>query len=122
MVSIEPVSHSPAPNMAAEQIWRSDNEGYCRGKVTKLRFLAAGALAGCAALSLGLYFGLTESASGGDFIERIVGQATDPNAVGCYKDERSDRVFKEVLSSVYSMTPAVSYRLTNELGHYVVLS
>lgn len=90
------------------QIWGGEDHG-CRGKITKRRLLAAGAIAGCTALTLGLYLGLSSSSSsqsGADSGNHIVGQASDPNAVGCYIDERHSRVLTNLLTDEM-LTPAV---------------
>lgn len=89
------------------QIWGGEERG-CSGKITKRHLIAVGALAGCAVLGLGLFVGLSDNSSdesGSD--NQIVGQATDPNSLGCYVDERFDRVMEDRLTDE-ALTPAVS--------------
>lgn len=87
------------------QIW-GDNDRACAGKITKKRMLMVTAVAGAAALALGLSVGLTNSDSDGES-NRIVGQAVDPNAIGCFTDVRNNRVMTDVLTNT-ALTPMVS--------------
>lgn len=86
------------------QIWGNDERG-CRGKMTRPRVIGLGVVVVLSALALGLYFGL--AGSGGDSVDRIVGQSIDPNAIGCFMDVRRDRVARDVLVDE-AMTPQVS--------------
>lgn len=87
------------------QIWDGEQRG-CKGKFTKRHCLAVGALAGGAVVALGLFFGLSSS-SNNESGTRIVGQATDPNAVGCVVDDRSARIMTSLLTDE-ALTPTVS--------------
>lgn len=88
------------------QIWGGEQSGR---KITRRRVIAGGALVGSAALALGLYFGLAGSESSRS--QNIIsGQATDPNAEGCFIDTR-DRVMESQYNSD-AMTPEVSHGAT----------
>lgn len=110
MATVQPSDHSdPEMDLGAQQardtqIWGSE-ERRCGGKMTRPRVIGIGLVVVCAALALGLYFGL--AASGGDSVDRIVGQAIDPNAIGCFLDIRHRRVAKDVMVDE-AMTPQVS--------------
>lgn len=96
---------SAVTNQVDDQIWGEGPDRSCRGKITKRYMLAFGALAGGAALALGLCLGLSNEASASS--SRAVGQATDPASLGCFYDRRSSRLMTDVLSDD-SMTPPVS--------------
>lgn len=111
MASIQPAdqevelgAQAPGAQAPGTQIWGNDERG-CRGKMTRPRVIGLGVVVLCAALALGLYFGL--AGSGGDSVDQIVGQSIDPNAIGCFVDERRDRVAMDVMVDE-AMTPQVS--------------
>lgn len=105
MASIQPADSSDVDAQAADtQIWANE-EGGCRGKMTRPRVVGIGLAVACAALGLGLYFGL--AGSGGNSVDRIVGQSIDPNAIGCFRDIRRNRVAMDILVD-QAMTPQVS--------------
>lgn len=93
-----------AANVNDTQIWGSEDRA-CRGKFTKRHYCLAGGIVGAVALVLGLSVGLSNSS--GDSSDSIVGQAVDPNALGCYIDERRNRIMKDSMSDA-ELTPSVS--------------
>lgn len=104
----EVVAPEPQPTSRAvqsAQIW--GEERTCRGKVTKKRALVMGILAIAAALVIALAVGLNSSS--GSSSNKVYGQDYDPLAIGCYADERRDRVMRMRLTDD-SLTPAVSFR------------
>lgn len=104
MASIQPADSSDVDAQAADtQIWANE-EGGCRGKMTRPRVVGIGLAVACAALGLGLYFGL--AGSGGNSVDRIVGQSIDPNAIGCFRDIRRNRVAMDILVD-QAMTPQI---------------
>lgn len=105
MASIQPTDSSDADPQAPDtQIWGSEDGG-CRGKMTRPRVIGVGLAVAFVALGLGLYFGL--AGTEGDSVDHIVGQAIDPNAIGCFLDIRKNRVATDILVDE-SMTPQVS--------------
>lgn len=96
---------SAVVSQGEDQIWGEQGGRSCRGKITKRHMLALGALAGGAALALGLFMGLSNDVSGSS--SRAVGQATDPASLGCFYDRRYSRLMTDVLSDE-ALTPPVS--------------
>lgn len=100
----------PTPVENSTQIWGPEERG-CRGKKTRRRTLAAVVVACCVVIALGLGVALSGfSGSEEESVDRIVGQATDPNAIGCFKDERYNRVMTDMLRKL-DMTPPASFLL-----------
>lgn len=88
------------------QIWGGNDDRVCKGRITQRRLFAVGAAAGGVILGLGLFLGLSSSSQ--EESSEIVGQAVvDANALGCYVDERFNRVFENKYTNE-AMTPAVS--------------
>ena len=121
MASVQPTDTSDAGAPALDsQIWGNEDGG-CRGKMTRPRVIGIGLAVAFAALGLGLYFGL--AGTGGDSVDRIVGQAIDPNAIGCFLDLRRDRVATDVLVDE-AMTPQVSFlclMCSSRRGHVLTI-
>lgn len=82
--------------------------------MTRPRVIGVGLVVVLAALALGLYFGL--AGTGGDSVDRIVGQSIDPNALGCYVDERRGRVGTDLMVDE-ALTPQVSFIVNRFLCH-----
>lgn len=80
--------------------------GESSSKITRRRVMGAGAVLGSAALAVGLYFGLQNSSDERGNANIISGQS-DANALGCFVDDRSNRVL-DGFYKTDTMTPAVS--------------
>lgn len=92
-------------SVEANQIWDSDDRR-CTSKANRPRLLLVAAVFVVgAALTIGLYVGLTKSTKASNDTE-IVGQAEDPNSLGCYTDERYSRVMPYLYTDE-ELTPAV---------------
>lgn len=94
-------------SIEANQIW--DNEDRrCTSKANRPRLLlVAGVVVIGAALAIGMYVGFTKSTTTSNNNE-IVGQAEDPNSLGCFTDERHSRVMPYLYTDE-ELTPSVSY-------------
>lgn len=88
----------------SSNIW-ADDRG-CRSKIKSRRALIASAVTLCAALALILFLVVPKSSNHSS--EDISAQSYDVNSLGCFVDERHDRVMPYVYSDPISMTPAVS--------------
>lgn len=87
------------------QIWGEQQGWSCLRKTTKRYILAFGALAGGAALALGLFIGQSKEVSGSS--SRALMEATDSASLGCFYDRRHSRLMTDLLSDDL-MTPPVS--------------
>ena len=102
--AVFPTQASASAPAQATSIWSEDYPR--RGKITKRRVLIAGAVAVCATVAVVLFITLSKS-SGGSSLGALA-QASDSNSLGCFADERNDRIFPYVFRDETGMTPTVS--------------
>lgn len=92
-------------SVEANQIWDNDDQR-CTSKANRPRLLLVAAVFVIGvALAIGLYVGFTKSTKTSNDNE-IIGQAEDPNSLGCFTDERFSRVMPHVYTDE-ELTPSV---------------
>ncbi|CAM9504314.1 unnamed protein product, partial [Ascophyllum nodosum] len=93
----------------ATSIWAEDRGR--RGKITKREVLITGAVAVRATVAVAL-----SKSSGGSSLGAFA-QASDPNSLGCFADERDDRVFPYVFRDETGMAPTLCGAQCEEEGY-----